>query len=122
MIGLVGCSAGNVGTVGGTVEYKEKPLPNATVTFYPVKSGPEAYGRTDASGNFSLQTGSDPGAAPGDYIVTVSAMEIPETKSNKAEAVPKLLTPMKYREKDKTDLKATVNSGTNTINLKLLEK
>lgn len=69
---LVGCGAGTK-PVEGIVTMDGKPLEGATVMFNPQGSdGQPADGKTDASGKFTLSTRGKPGAAPGNYKVTVT--------------------------------------------------
>jgi hypothetical protein len=67
---LTGCGAKLV-PVSGVVTLDGKPVEGATVTFVS-EDGKSTYsGSTDASGNFSLQSGEKVGALPGDYKITV---------------------------------------------------
>jgi hypothetical protein len=70
----VGCSGGASGPAltpaKGKVTFKGEALAGATVNFVS-SAGEVATGGTDASGAFSLTTRGKPGAAPGDYKVTV---------------------------------------------------
>lgn len=70
-----GCGGGSKKTlsqVSGTVLLDGKPLSGAMVNFHNVSGGRGAYGTTDASGNFTLDTSrTEHGADPGNYHVTV---------------------------------------------------
>lgn len=83
---LIGCGGGaedipELATVTGTLTYKGKPLPGASIAFVPEgqTSGTGAYAVTDESGRFELMHRSEtPGVEPGNYIVTVSKMAMPD--------------------------------------------
>ena len=80
---LPGCSgksdAPKVASVSGTVTKGGKPFEGAEITFNPVGKGRHAaVGVTDAAGKFELLTGSQKGAEPGDYKVTISRMVRPD--------------------------------------------
>jgi hypothetical protein len=76
----VGCGE-NVAPVSGKVTLDNKPLPNATVIFFPdagVKiPGPGSKGKTDANGEYSLQlmTKDVRGAIIGKHKVQITAYE-----------------------------------------------
>ena len=63
----------------GVVTYAGSPLSSAQVMAHPEK-GPIAIGNTDASGKFTLFSGTRPGVAIGKIRVTVSVAE-PESSS-----------------------------------------
>lgn len=70
-------------TVSGVVTLDGNPLPNATVTFVPKRSGAEetsAGGLSDSTGKYILRTGSDKnyGIKPGEYKVIISSFVMPD--------------------------------------------
>jgi hypothetical protein len=74
---MVGCGPGGptLYKAGGTVTYKDKPVPDATVTFQ-YADGNSASGTTDAAGKFSLAyLGNPKGAAAGTCKVSVVKTE-----------------------------------------------
>lgn len=85
-LSLAGCGEGGrtptLTEAGGVVLLGGQPLPNAQVTFLPTASAlaanAQASGVTDENGRFTLTTGSKPGAAIGENIVTVAEGPIPE--------------------------------------------
>ena len=119
-LGLViaGCGPQLASKVSGNVTVDGTALTQGDVTFAPVGDGQIAYGKIDGSGNYTLRTGSEEGAKPGDYIVTVVATGTPPA----SDKPPPLLTPAKYADKSTSDLKHTVKPGENTINLPLVSK
>jgi hypothetical protein len=118
--------------VSGGVTYKGKSVPGALVAFHamnapaPSKPGegestgpPRPTGRTDAEGNFKLHTyvGED-GAPVGEYKVTIAYSGSSETRNVMAKDTSKALNitlPPKYADPEKSDLKASVKDGDNTI-------
>jgi hypothetical protein len=119
---LVGCSGSNSATVSGTVTLDNQPLPGANVSFYPAdeKNAP-AYGQTDAQGRYSLSTGADTGLAPGQYIAVVVATKEPPQPydATGAEIPPIPITPAKYGDATKSDLRIEVKPGKNDLPLSL---
>jgi hypothetical protein len=69
-VALTGCGSG-YSPVSGTVKLDGAPVEGATVTFVSEDGSRTYSGFTDASGNFSLQSGEKPGALAGNYKVTV---------------------------------------------------
>jgi len=84
--------------VAGTVTYHGQPVPGAIVAFHPVEVSDyaeAAFAETDSQGHFNLEMhdyGS--GALPGDHVVTVMRV---------AGGIPE-----KYKAKDSSTLRATV--------------
>jgi hypothetical protein len=120
---LIGCSGGEA-RVSGTVEFDDKPLTTGMVSFHPVGSGPVALGKIDESGRYTAVVGAGGGLPPGDYIVTVVANEpmVPAKDPRMAPAPGKRFTPEKYEKKESSDLKYTLTSGSNTVDLKIRSK
>jgi hypothetical protein len=122
---LAGCGGG--GSVSGTVTLDGQPLTSGTVTFHPVGPGPTAIGTIKSDGRYELAIGGDRSIPSGDYLVTVDATEAvtsePPAVAAKGPPLPpkppRRLTPAKYADKETTDLRFTVKSGGNTIDLPL---
>lgn len=85
MVGLMRSRAADDGmpgmvfvAVSGTITYQGKPAPGARVVFHPMDPGhPAAYGKTDASGCFTLTSiRGRRGAAVGAYRVTVMKQQL----------------------------------------------
>lgn len=120
-----GCGGSNAASVSGAVTLDGKPLPTASVSFYPDGGdGPPAYGQSDAQGRYSLSTGSAAGLAPGKYVAVVVATKAPPKPIDKtgAEIPPIPITPAKYGDTNTSDLKVEVKAGNNTIPLALQSK
>ncbi|MCS7306512.1 MAG: carboxypeptidase-like regulatory domain-containing protein [Thermoguttaceae bacterium] len=115
--GVLACLAGcgkkeNLVSVSGTVLLDGKPLNGAVVTFHPVKGGPTGHAKTDASGRFTVMTGTLGGIKPGEYIVTVQKTEeLTRTDPLAPEKPPALLTPVKYANVKTSPLKYTAPGG-----------
>lgn len=118
-LALAGCGPSN-GTVTGTVYLDGKPLDRGSVMFHP-KAGPKSYGEIVHGGEYQIQTATKLGAPPGDYTVTVVATEEmdPAKAGKERDYLPKMLTPARYGDPAKSDLRATVQPGANSIDLKL---
>ena len=136
----LGCGGGRkpikTDYVEGTITYKGAPVTGASLAFSPVKEGEghPAYGATDSSGNYKIQTflgAPDKGTTPGEYIVTISKsvgvptgrfnvdddgnrLEIVDTKSVFSEV---------YNDMTRTPLRATVTKGgPNKFDFDLVDK
>jgi hypothetical protein len=79
----------NVVAVSGQVLLDGQPLPDAYVLFRPQagaaqsKVGPDAYGRTDAQGNFNLTTVFDEeGATAGRNLVSITTLQVQENPTD----------------------------------------
>ncbi|WP_146118550.1 DUF4198 domain-containing protein [Blastopirellula marina] len=92
---LLGCSSESYVPVSGVVELDGKPLEDAKLIFEPmgdaqgIANGKPSYGRTDASGAFTLHCPQEDveGAAIGEHrvrIVTTKAPEYTEQQKTKA--------------------------------------
>lgn len=120
---LSGCSGSNAASVSGTITLDGQPLPGANVSFYPDEgANAPAYGQTDSQGRYSLSTGSESGLAPGKYVAVVVATKEPAQPydATGAEVPPTLVTPAKYSDANKSDLKVEVKAGRNDIPLGLV--
>jgi hypothetical protein len=115
---LAGCS--DRGSVSGKVTLNGKPLETGTVSFHPAMPGPLAYGTIDAGGGYELRTGSQPGVAPGEYVVTVSAIElVPPAPGSRDDPLPKPLAPERYGSPKDSPLRCTVARGSNRFDIEL---
>lgn len=135
---FIGCGGAPAGpklyAVQGKVTVEGEPLPNATVTFQP-ESGPIATGVTNASGEFTLKTGTAEGAVAGTHRVAVVAttgekiMENPtpddlaamSTSGKQETSQPKSLIPERYSKFETSQLTATVSedASQNVVTLDL---
>jgi len=123
--------------VSGKVTFKGEPVEKGTISFIPTQdSGRPATGEI-TNGNYSLTTATpNDGALPGSYKVTVISKELDTTKlkeiakggqfhhdANFAKATKnaKNLVPARYNLADTSDLTATVEAKSSTINFDLKE-
>ena len=119
----VGCGAGSsIGQVEGVVTFDGEPIDRATVSFYPTDAR-ASIGVSDDQGHYKLTyTRSTKGALIGDHKVTVQTRidreDDPPTSEYGGKGREEFLPP-KYMDRRKTELTATVESGTNTIDFKL---
>lgn len=116
---LPGCGGGDgpeLADAGGTVKYKGKPVPGATVVFMP-DSGPAAYGTTGTDGRFTWTTRELTGAMVGPGKVAITAVPAYEFKSEQeltSAIVKKMgssLIPVKYGRSETSGLSVSVKSG-----------
>ncbi|MDR3109461.1 MAG: carboxypeptidase-like regulatory domain-containing protein [Planctomycetaceae bacterium] len=137
---LSGCQQGKglkTEFVTGVVTLDGTPLPGATITFSPVSEGEMASGFSDDNGSYKLSSSNgDPekGALAGEYVVTISKVEVKNYEENDPKAPKDLLTgrgirssqkeliPNKYRSASTSPLKVEVKKGKNTIDLAVVTK
>lgn len=108
--------------VSGVVTLDGTPLEGATVTLHPNGKGHGAFGTSDASGQFVLETFvKGDGAVPGDYKISVKKVEgaaggtqpapgEPGYDPNPKPVVPKSLLPEKYADFTKSGLSVQVGT------------
>ena len=119
--------------VQGVVTFDGEPVVGASISFFPVVGG----GSTETAGGFSNASGvyrltsmngtPEKGAVAGEYLIVVEKYSTetiyPPGRQNDPDAPTEAVTthflPAVYREATTTPLTATVNKGTNTINLEL---
>ena len=122
--------------VSGTVTYKNEPLAKGRIDFIPEDPNGRAAGGDIENGSYRLTTvNPGDGAIPGDYKVTVTALEIDlsagaETAGAgqqfrqskefvKVAKAAKKLVPEKYMRVDTSGLTAKVEAKTNRIDFNL---
>jgi hypothetical protein len=146
MLIVLGCSDDESGLgrrypVKGKVTYKGAPVPHGTVTFVPTKP-PPPQGRAATGqikdGYYAMSTtGNEDGALPGDYNVAIVAMDIDLAAAVTKGELPKIhegdaaylkahrdakkLIPDKYGVSETSGLKATVDSGTKSLDFELTD-
>jgi hypothetical protein len=113
---LAGCGPGDgLARVNGTVTLNGEPLGGAIVQFQPVEEGgtPSA-GKTDAKGRYELMhTFDQRGAVPGEHVVSIrTAAAYYDEEGGGEERIP-----AEYN--DRTELKRTVEPGSNTFDFEL---
>lgn len=123
LVAFIGCGTG-LKSVEGIVTMDGKPVDGASVAFVPEGgAGRQASGSTGPDGKFTLISGPDKGAAPGNYKVLVTkkaGVSSATTSTNPADlakmmqkgvkevAKQKSLLPEKYAKIDTTPLTCTV--------------
>ncbi len=104
LVGALGCGGGLV-PVTGVVTLDGRPVEGAMVLFVPEDHrGQPAQGVTAADGTFSLSTGMEPGAAPGDYkvLVTKTSGTLPPGADPSSSGSLKSLLPTVYGDAQST--------------------
>jgi hypothetical protein len=130
LLPLFGCgqSGPRLVPVTGVVTLDGTPVAGAGVMFKPAGTGnlPPASATTDADGKFSLATLNKPGAALGDYQVSVVKQETSGVGEFGAVAPggPKVkwIVPQKYGMPEKSGLTATVSEKEHHFEFKLSSK
>ena len=126
LVAIPACGPGGpeVARVSGKVSRKGKPLTQGNISFVPsgTPERPPASGPIGADGTYSLQMADgQSGAQLGDYNVAVSG-EDPNAPNNDIPGMPVKRTsdvPKKYADPNKSNLKATVKSGSNPLDFDL---
>ena len=123
--------------VEGVITLDGRPLDEVSVMFIPKNEadGIEvASGYSNANGVYKLSSmNGDPerGAMAGDYIVTVSKVEVHDPKAGMSyeeasastlDVIQKQLLPTVYQDRRNTPLSFTVNKGRNKIDIELKRK
>jgi hypothetical protein len=120
MVICVGCSDGNFATVNGTVSLDDKPLDGGSVIFFPEAPGQLAYSAISPDGSYNLKTPSRAGLVPTSYVAIVSyrsGMPSSGMTLRQIQALEKV--PIRYCNKETSDLHEDVKPGRNSIDLKL---
>ena len=120
--------------IEGTITYNGTPVGGASINFFPVNTGVgnPAYGFTNASGIYRIQTAlgaPDRGTTPGEYVVTVSKSEgfrtgrfITDEEGNRLEEYDtRSVLPEIYGDPTTSPFRATVVSGRNTFDFDLVD-
>jgi len=124
---LAGCGS-EFSSVSGTVRMDGQPLVagtdvRGTVYFYPESTtGAPAVGRLDESGQYSLTTGSNDGAQPGAYKVTIGATRIIAAKIEGDAPSGRPMTPMFYADPRRSPFRVEVEPGSNVLDFDIRSK
>ena len=119
----IGCGGdSNIGKVEGVVSLDGEPLKRALVCFYPT-DGRASAGQTDEEGHYELQyIRNVKGAVVGPHKVTISTYihreDDPPTSEFGGNGREETMPP-KYLDRRKTELSATIESGSNKVDFKL---
>lgn len=119
LLALAGCGGNDdLGRVSGTVTLDGKPLEQAIVKFIPEgEGGSTSYGRTDASGNYSMEfSRSQVGASLGMNRVEINTGTQMADENEKIINVPEVV-PARYNAQ--SELTFEVQPGKNTANFEL---
>lgn len=112
-LSLAGCGGGSETiVVTGVVTRNSEPLADADVSFIP-ESGRPGYGRTDASGRFTLTTFDEgDGAVPGKHTVTIMKSEVVNAATDtNPYAQYRSVLPEKYGRPQESPFTAEVQHG-----------
>jgi hypothetical protein len=123
LVTWAGCGSG-LSSVSGQLTLDGQPLARSeqvqiTIMFYPESgSGAPAAGIVDESGRYRLSTGRQDGIAPGEYVVTLAAVEVKPSAPGRP-ANKRVITPLRYTNPKLSDLRAAVQPGRNTLDFDL---
>jgi hypothetical protein len=144
LVVVLGCSGDDLGRrypVSGTVSYKGQPLARGLISFRPTGSEGRAASGEIKGGTYSLATaGTDDGAFPGSYRVSIIAREedaakafqdakeksktgmiFPQKVALQSHNEAKKLIPVKYESPEQSGLTAEVKEQPNKINFDLTD-
>ena len=120
---VLGCGNQLPATVSGTITLDGQPLTGVAgeVMFHPSGGGAMAMASLGSDGSYSINTGSTKGLDPGEYSVTVSVVRTAPEPDGGYQSAPgqTLISASRYGDKDKSDLKATVEPGKNVFDYDL---
>ena len=117
---LSGCSRGYNANVNGSVLLEGEPVTSGVVTFHAVQGGPLSLGTLDNAGRYDIFTGRDDGLPSGDYVVTVNSVKgAPSPGMTPAQMEALRITPARYSNRDSSELRFTVEPGSNIYNIAL---
>jgi hypothetical protein len=122
-IACAGCGSG-LSSVSGKLTLDGQPLARTdqveiTIMFYPESGiGAPAAGIVDESGRYSVFTGRQDGIAPGDYVVTLAAVETKPAGPGRPPSK-RVITPQRYTNPRESELRAAVQPGRNTFDFEL---
>lgn len=122
---LLTASCGSVRSrVQGQVLAKGKPLADVVLTFHPTTGDDitaiRPTGMTGQDGTFTLSSGKEEGAAPGEYVVTAVWLKQPARPPKKTLSTDPPPDPEdgfqgRYADRSHSTLKVTIKSGLNKL-------
>ncbi len=123
---LAGCGQSLPATVSGTVTLDGQDLPEGprvagSVIYYPIGGGAAAYGTVTSGGKYNMQTGKTNGLQLGEYLVTVRVVDIapPPPGGYNNPPASRTVIPLRYKDRQRSDLQVQVGQGGNEIDLQL---
>lgn len=124
-LSLMGCGSSGppMGRVSGKITYQGKPVTKGSVSFVSTEpERPNANGPIGTDGYYSLQTTlPGDGAQVGDYLVSISGKSPDELNDPLPGVVVKIKSavPAKFENPATSTLKASVKSGSNSLDFDL---
>ena len=117
-IGLAGCQPSNMGSVSGKVTLDGEPVSEALLQFKPLSGGGNSMAKTNETGFYTLSYTRDvEGAEVGEHEVRINSGWPGLNGSPGGPGWVPERVPPKYNQK--TELKAKVKPGSNTMNFEL---
>lgn len=118
---LAGCGGDLDASVKGVVTIGGDPLPTGSIVFHPDGDGPTGTAEIQQDGSFVVRTASQTGLRPGEYVVTITAVEgdttLPTAENRNPEM--RLLVPARYALPETSGLRYTITPGNNVIQVSL---
>lgn len=122
---LSGCSSGNFESqVSGSVTLDGQAIGPGFLVFALADGGTNpANGAIQPNGSYTLKTANESGLHAGKYRVSVTILDQPDVPPGERSYVAaKSLIPVKYNDINTSDLEFDVESGSNTIDIRLSSK
>ena len=117
---LSGCGGGREASVRGLVTLDGEPLGHGNISFIPIPQGAGAHATIESDGSFSASTGGTKGLDPGEYLLTVRALGEATEDPRGGPPIPgELLTPKKYASSRTSELRFTIQPGSNDLEIEL---
>ncbi len=122
-LAMTGCG-NNLAQVTGTVTVDGQTLAsgpdmNITILFQPEGGGANGIALVDSTGQYTVATGSEPGIAPGEYLVTCSATQLVPSKTPGGAPGGKRISDSKYANAQTSGLRVSVKEGHNQYDIPL---
>jgi hypothetical protein len=125
LMALSGCSRSNFeSSVSGTVTLDGQPIGPGFLVFAPAAGDTNpANGAIQTDGSYELKTANDAGLNAGKYKVSVTILDQPDVPpGERSYVVAKSRIPEKYSDMTTSSLEFDVQSGSNTIDIRLSSK
>ena len=119
LIAVVGCD--RTVTVYGTVQLDGTPVHLGSVTFRPVEEGASTIvsGHISTDGTYTTPTGVADGLKPGEFHVTIEAVEVVPVEESGSDSTFRPFVPYCYGYVDGSGLVCVVDRGKNEYNIAL---
>ncbi len=119
-----GCGDG-LARVSGTVRLDGEPFEvsgdkRGMVTFQQTGGGPVGTGQVDDRGRYRIVVGTTKGLPPGEYRIGVKCSQVTYNDNPNIPPRQRLLTEPQYAQAERSGLVATLEPGSNTVDLEVV--